>query len=667
MDGFEKIELDSPSVKPSPPTSLNQTPTPDFQERSRFEGRKLEFGGTRRFDLSRLRNRRVYTGALIIFVIVVILIIIPGIITLISARRTYAQVKATLDAVKNQNIELADKELDKTRDALEDTQSKLRLLFVLRFIPGPNIYYNDATHLVKAGFYGLDAADIFIESVKPYADVLGLKGQGSFVGGSAQQRIETAVKTFDKVTPRIDDIAKSLDLARVEIDHVNPSHYPGFIAGGKVKNTMLTLRTLADDGTTLINEAKPLIKVLPSLLGEPKEKKYLIIFQNDKELRPTGGFLTAYAIFKVNKGIITVERSEDIYVLDDSISKKEKAPEPILTYLPKVPDFNLRDTNLSPDFQESMKTFRELYETAERYVEVDGIIALDTHVLVSVMNILGDIQVGGKTYSVKVDPRCDCPQVIYELEESADRPIQDFRSATRKSIIGELMYEIMNKAFSSSPKLYWGPLIQTAFTEIGQKHILFSLNNKDAQAGILSVNAGGKIVDFDGDYFHLNEANFGGAKSNLFTDQKVEQKYSVSGDGTITKTVTVNYKNPHEPSDCNLERGALCLNAPWRDWFRVYVPKGAKLKDSSGSEVKMKTYDDLGKTVFEGFLTVRPLGIGRLTLIYTLPFKLEKGSPLPFMIQKQPGTTEDEYTIVVNGKTKEKFILDRDTTLSLDL
>jgi len=181
------------------------------------------------------------------------------------------------------------------------------------------------------------------------------------------------------------------------------------------------------------------------------------------------------------------------------------------------------------------------------------------------------------------------------------------------------------------------------------------------------VNAGGKILPFDGDYFHLNEANFGGAKSNLFTDQKVEQKYSVSADGTITKTVTVNYKNPNAPSDCNLERGGLCLNAPWRNWFRVYVPKGAKLLDSSGSEVKMKTYDELGKTVFEGFLTVRPLGIGRLTLTYSLPFKVKKGSPLPLMIQKQPGTDGDEYTLIVNGKTKEKFILDSDKTLKLDL
>ena len=172
----------------------------------------------------------------------------------------------------------------------------------------------------------------------------------------------------------------------------------------------------------------------------------------------------------------------------------------------------------------------------------------------------------------------------------------------RKNIIGDLMFAIMEKAFSSSPKQYWGPLMQTMFTQIAQKHILFSLENKDAQKGLSAVNAAGEIKPFEGDYFHLNEANFGGSKSNLFVDQNVEQEYSVGKDGTITKTVTVNYKNPFKPSNCNLElENALCLNAPWRDWFRVYVPKGSKLIDVTGSEVKMSTYDELGKTVFEGF------------------------------------------------------------------
>jgi hypothetical protein len=655
MDGFEKIELSSPAPSKNISSKESITQPLDQGSRSRFS------------KLKKFKNKKVGIGFLVVFLILAVLIIVPGFLTFLSAKRTYAQVNATVDALKKQDIDATGKELKKTREALKDTQSKMNLLVVMRFIPGPNIYYNDARHMINAAFYGLDAADTFVQSVEPYADVLGLKGQGTFVGGSAEQRIETAVKTMSKVTPKIDDIAKSLELAQKEIAYVNPNDYPAFIAGGKVRKGMETMRTLADDGTKFIEDASPFIKVLPTLLGDPEEKKYLVLFQNDKELRPTGGFLTAYAIFRINKGVIKVDTSEDIYVLDASISNKKKAPEPILKYLAKVPVLNLRDSNLSPDFQESMKSFRELYGEAGKYVNVDGIVAIDTHALVSAMNILGDIQVNGKTYTTKTDPRCDCPQVIYELEEFAGIRVQYIRS-DRKSIIGDLMYAIMDKAFKSSPKQYWGPLMQTMFSEIAQKHILFSLENKDAMKGLSAVNATGEIKDFDGDYFHLNEANFGGAKSNLFVDQNVEQEYTVNGNGVITKKITVNYKNPFKPSNCNLEaENSLCLNAPWRNWFRVYVPKGSKLKDASGSEVKMTTYEEFGKTVFEGFLTVRPLGVAKLTLEYTLPFKLEKGSPLPFLIQKQPGTAGDEYAIKVNGKQKAKFILEEDKTLDLSL
>lgn len=655
MDGFEKIELDS--TPPKPNTAAAQVKS----QPSRLDAKP----GHKRFK--RLRSKKVGAVVGVIFAAILVLIIIPTILVALSAQRTYAQVQVTMAALKQQDIELTAKELKKTRAALADTQKKMNLLMTLKLIPGPNIYYNDAQHLLKAGEHGLSGADTFVASIEPYADVLGLKGQGTFAGGSAEQRIETTVATLDKVTPKIDDIADDLKLAEAEIQKVNPDHYPAFIAGGKVKEGVIKARTMSSDGVTFIDGARPLIKVLPELLGQPDEKKYLLIFQNDKELRPTGGFITAYAIFSVNKGVIKVERSDDIYVLDNSVSNKGKAAEPILKYLPKVPEANLRDSNLSPDFQESMKDFRAIYDKAGQKVDVDGIVALDTNALVAAMQILGDVEVNGKKYTTQIDPACDCPQVIYELEKEAGTRTQYIRT-DRKSIIGDLMLAIMNKAFQSSPSQYWGPLVQTMFSQIAQKHILFSLENKDAQKGLSAVNATGEIKPFEGDYLHINEANFGGAKSNLFTDQGVEQAYEVGKDGTITKTVTISYKNPFKPSNCNLElENALCLNAPWRDWVRVYVPKGSKLTDSSGSEVKMSTYEEFGKTVFEGFLTIRPLGVGKLKLTYTLPFKLEDGSPLPLMIQKQPGTANDEYTILVNGKMKDKFILDTDKTLKLDL
>lgn len=647
----------------------------DFKKMDLSESSKSKTNTT--VSMSQTNHKKFYTfffkkklGLVLLFFIILgiisfFTIILPAQRTYSSAKQTYAQAKNAWAAIKNQNIALAGEEITKTQVSLQKTKKELQAFSYIRFIPLANNYYNDAEHLMNAGSHGLDAASIIVESVEPYADVLGLKGEGSFVMGSAEQRIQTAILTMGKITPRIDDVAESLLLAQKEIDAVDPNHYPSFFGGDKIKKQLIELQTITDAGVAFVDESRPLIKVLPSLLGETKEKKYLIIFQNDKELRPTGGFITAYAVFRIDKGIIHVDKSDDIYTLDNSIRKTTPIPAAIKKYLPKVTTFNLRDSNISPDFVESMKIFESMYANAAGKSDVDGIIALDTNVLVSVIKILDDeVAAGGITFNTKIDKRCDCPQVIYVLEDNISRPVNYVKTG-RKDLLGVLLYAIMEKALKSSPKLYWGPLFQDVVTQANEKHVLFYLYDKNAQKGLEALNVTGKIKPFEGDYFHINEANLGGAKSNLFVKEAVTQNYEIAGDGTITKTVTIDYKNPHAPSDCDLERGGLCLNAILRDWLRIYVPEGSTIVKSQGSEVKMTDYKELGKTVFDGFLTVRPQGSATFTITYTLPFKLKSGSSLPVLIQKQPGTYDNEYTIQVNGKTVQKFPLTSDKKITI--
>jgi len=628
-------------------------------------------------DTNTMKKRRVFKNTkrmgigMIVVILVVVLfsffgIFLPAQKTISSARKAYEQTKVVIASIKKQDINAASDNIKFAEKDLNDTVKNFNAFSYLRFVPIVGFYYNDAAHLLAAGAYAMQGGDLLIASVKPYADVLGLKGNHSFVMGSAQDRITLAVKTMDKITPRIDDIQKYLLLAKQEVDSVDPNHYPPFLGMGKIRDQLTQVKTFTDQGAILITNAKPLVKILPSLMGEPNQKKYLVIFQNDKELRPTGGFMTAYAIFRLEHGIVNVDKSDDIYTLDNTISRHPGAPRPILQYLPQVSTFNLRDTNLSPDFKASMEDFNKLYQQAGGYQKVDGIIAIDTHALVAAMNILGDMQVDGSTFTTKIDTRCNCSQVIYELEVYADQPV-NYIKGNRKGIVGDLLYAIMQKAFSSSPKLYWGPLFQSMIAETNQKHILFDMYNDDAQKGLEALNAAGRIQNVDGDYLHINEANLGGAKSNLYVKEAVTQKYDVQGDGTILKTVTIDYKNPYQPSDCNLERGNLCLNAILRNWFRLYVPKGSVLVDSQGSEVKMTSYDELGKTVFEGFNTIRPLGSAKVTVSYRLPFKLTNNSPLPLLIQKQPGTDNNDYTIMIKESKVNEFPLLTDKMLKLNV
>lgn len=669
MSGFDKIEFAQQAQTSDASTQRNITKKvpQDFaksQSASPVEDTmaKRRKNGIKKFKVS----RKVYIG-LGIFALILVLISIPAYATYQSGLKTYRQAILVKNAVKKQNVELAGKEIEKTQVYLKETQRNLGYLLPLKFVPVVGWYYTDAEGLLNAGEHGLDSAKIVTDSLTPYADVLGLKGNDTFAGGSTEDRIKTAVLSMGKITPQIDKIEASITKVQAEIDKVNPDHYPKLLFGSKVKDQLTSLKLTADQTAVAVRDAKPLIKTLPSLLGEQEAKRYLVLFQNDKELRATGGFITAYAIFSIDKGIIKFEKSDDIYKLDDSIRNKPKAPAPILKFLPKVYTLNLRDSNLSPDFLESMKTFEEMYDRASLKEDVDGIIAIDTHVLVSTVKILDDqVQAGGQTFTTQNDPRCECPQIIYALENDISRPV-NYIKTDRKSVIGDLISAIMVKALSSSPKEYWGPLFQSIIAQTQQKHIMFKLYDEQAQQGIIALNAAGQIRPFEGDYLHINEVNFSGAKVNIFMEEKVDNEYKVDKDGTITKTLTIKYKNPFPPSDCNLERGGLCLNAEYRDWIRIYVPEGSELIESKGSQVKMTSYEELGKTVFEGFVTVRPKGVGTLTLTYKLPFKLEKGSPLPLLIQKQPGTAGHEYQTIVDGKSVEMFQLttDKETKLKL--
>ncbi len=191
---------------------------------------------------------------------------------------------------------------------------------------------------------------------------------------------------------------------------------------------------------------------------------------------------------------------------------------------------------------------------------------------------------------------------------------------------------------------------------------MFYFFDEKNQTAAESFNAAGRIKPYDYDYLHINDSNFGGAKSDIFIVRDVEQEVETTGD-KITKKVTITYNNPAKGSNCNLEAGQLCLNGVYRDYVRLYVPKGSKLTSVVGSEVKESTIEDLDKTVFEAFFTMRPQSSSKLVFTYELPAM--KNTPYRLLIQKQPGLNTIKHNISLNGKPTS-VDLSKDTELILE-
>ncbi len=579
-----------------------------------------------------------------------------------TGKKAVKDVKAAVASAKLQDLDGAKVHLKEAKADLEKTKTALVVFTPFRVIPIIGWYVADVQRGVNAGISAMDSASVFADAVTPYADVLGLKGKGTFLGGTAQERLAGAIETLSKVAPQMDRVAKGLDQSRTEIDKIQAWRYPDFLPG-KPGSKLTSIKNSLDQIDSVLVDAKPLLGVLPEIMGENGEKKYLVLFQNDKELRATGGFITAYAVFRINKGTIASEGSQDIYSLDNSLTKKVPAPAPILKYLPNVPTLNLRDSNLSPDYLASMKQFENLYQFAHDKKQIDGIVTLDTEFVLALMKVLGPIDAYSTKFTIDKVQSCQCPQIIYELERYADQPVA-YEKGSRKDIIGVLMQQIMDKTFKA-PKSQWPSLLGTVIDSLRQKHLLLYFHDSGSQTAAEKVNFAGRINKFDGDYLHINETNFAGAKSNLYIQEKVTQTIKRNKD-QITKNITIDYKYPKEGDDCSLERkGGLCLAGLYRDWIRIYVPKGSKLVKSTGTEVAITATEDLDKTVFEGFLTVRPQGTAKIELEYTIPIKVDKEYKL--LIQKQPGTIGHTYEIDAFGKRQKAFTLDTDKQLIVKL
>ena len=90
----------------------------------------------------------------------------------------------------------------------------------------------------------------------------------------------------------------------------------------------------------------------------------------------------------------------------------------------------------------------------------------------------------------------------------------------------------------------------------------------------------------------------------------------------------------------------------------MYVPKGSKLVEFKGSQKKVQAYDELDKTVFEGYLEVPTQGKATAILEYSVPSQLSNNYKL--LVEKQPGTDNQKLKVEVDGKTKYDGILDVD-------
>lgn len=622
----------------------------------------------------KLKPKYMIITAVVLFLLSIF--IIPSLLFVNKVKKTYANLAPIINSTEFSDIEKIKSDFNLAKNSIAELKSSYNLISWMKFVPVVGTYVSDLGHGLTAGTKVFEAGETAFVTLDPLLSELGYKKdgvEGETSDKSAQERIDFVVNSIPEILPKADEISKKVSEAEVELSKIDPNKYPENYKGINIREKLKSVLDLFAQLSSYISESKPLLESAPYLLGMDEDRNYLVLFQNDKELRPTGGFLTAYSIMKVSKAKFEPVSSDDIYNLDSKYKPSLPAPEPIVDLIkgPYVLSQNirLRDMNYSPDFKVAMDLFTTESESIG-LKGIDGIIAVDTQLLVNLLDALGEIGVPGfGNFSSKTEPKCNCPQVVYELESFADveGPIiwdpltgkiilRPPNSDNRKKIIGPLMNSILANAMAQ-PKEKMPALLDSIFKSVIEKHVLFYLHDETAQKAVEGFNIAGKLNEnYNGDYLHISDSNLGGRKSNLYVKQEVEQEITVLKDGTIEKTVTITYKNP--------EKFDGWLNSVLPNWVRIYVPEGSTLLAVEGLEKEYESVSELGKTVFSGYFKLRPEGVSKVTFKYSLPFK--KPADYRLLIQKQPGTDTPRYT-VITSKSEDEFLLKTDKELRIKL
>ena len=135
-------------------------------------------------------------------------------------------------------------------------------------------------------------------------------------------------------------------------------------------------------------------EILSDVLGFETPKKYLILFQDNTELRPGGGVVEVFATMEIKNAKVTEISSLDEKPIDENLKSIIDPAFGLRRYLP-LENLTLRDSSFDPDFINSAISASNIYSLATEE-KVDGVISIDSIFIKNILAELGPITLEGQ-------------------------------------------------------------------------------------------------------------------------------------------------------------------------------------------------------------------------------------------------------------------------------
>ena len=150
---------------------------------------------------------------------------------------------------------------------------------------------------------------------------------------------------------------------------------------------------------TLSSRASYAVRLLPPMLGADGPRNYLVLFQNNAEIRATGGIPGALAVMRADRGKLSLVRQGT--ASDLGIHQKPPIPltrEETALYERKLGTYGA-DINFTPDFPRTAELAQAMWRVTKGQ-KVDGVLSADPVALSYLLEATGPVRVpGGVTLS----------------------------------------------------------------------------------------------------------------------------------------------------------------------------------------------------------------------------------------------------------------------------
>ncbi len=562
-----------------------------------------------------------------------------------TAKQALNQLKEAQSLALQKDYLGAEEQLKFAQNNFEEARANIKSLgslvtSILNVLPEGQ----SAKHLLDAGAE-LSSSGIALNSF--YALLSQIK-----VSENGFESPDGVFQTLSAAKKYLADAEKGISQAASDIESVDPKYLPE-----DLRAQFLDYKDSLKQGSVALGQISSILNLFQQFLGSGS-KTFLVLFENNNELRATGGFIGTYGFFKLDNGKIETQKISSIYDLDGQIKEKIAPPGP---FHDLTDSWGLRDSNWFVDFKASALKASSFYEK-EADQTPDAVIAVTPDIFVDLLSVLGPLKMDKYNLVLTADNFREEVQLNTSLgyDKKENKP---------KQMLADFEPLLLQK-ISTATEEQKSELLSVVFNALSKKNLLFYDRNKNIQQIFEDYAWAGRILDTDKDYLAIFNTNLGGRKTDLSIDQSATLNSEVLADGSILNTLT--YTRKHQ---LNLYEQAKNI-----DYVRFLVPEGSKFvsaegfvkkpfykSDGSGYannllealkgqfkkdsdlalfDANSKVIDETsgtvqgkesGKTYFANWIEVSPGEEATVVLKYKLPFNINDSRKYSLLLQKQPG------------------------------